>query len=295
MHPADLLEQRCQETGSRLCVGLDPHLDLLPPTLKDADPIERCRSFFLALLEALENVVPVVKPQIAFFESLGPPGYSLYFELIRAAHARGFVVIGDVKRGDIGSTARAYAEAHLGPDDGSAADFVTVNPYLGSDGIAPFLEVGRRRGRGVFVLVRTSNPSSAEFQTLRCGDDPLTTHVATQLGQWGASCRGASGLSDAGAVVGATHPDDARRLRDLLPNAPFLVPGFGAQGASAADVAAAFRADGSGAIVNSSRGVLFAWRAAQDPARWLDAAVAAARDSSRAIQEAAPARAGRGQ
>jgi len=263
MHAFDRLEQRCDELSSRVCAGLDPHPTLLPAGVAGSTEVARWRQYLCAVLEAWADVVPVVKPQIAFFEQLGPDGVALYFEVIREAHRRGMLVIGDIKRSDIGSTAAAYAAAHLGPTDGSAADLVTLNPYLGLDGIRPFLELGRQHGRGVYVLVRTSNPSSAEFQSLQVGGEPLYMTVGRTLEQWGRDALGSQGFTDVGAVVGATHPDEARVLRAALPRTHFLVPGYGAQGGTAQDVAGTFRADGRGAIVNSSRGLLFAGR--QDP------------------------------
>lgn len=288
----DRLADACDATSSRLCVGLDPHAALLPPGLPGRDGVERTRAFLLAILDAIEGVVPCVKPQIAFFEALGPAGFGLYFEVIREAHRRRLFVIGDIKRADIGSTAAAYAQAHLAPDDGSAADAVTLNPYLGFDGIGPFLEIARRRDRGVFVLARTSNASAPEFQDFAApGGEPLYLGVGRAIERWGAGHRGRRGYGDVGAVVGATHPDEGARLRSELPHAYFLVPGFGAQGASAADVARTFDASGHGAIVNSSRAILFAWKDAPDGARrFSELARDAALAASAAIRDALAAR-----
>lgn len=292
-HPFDRLDELCRSRRSALCVGLDPHLPQLPPDARGRPPVPRVRDFLFEVMGAIEGIVPCVKPQIAFFEALGPEGYALYFEVIREAHRRGFFVIGDVKRADIGSTAAAYAQAHLAPDDGSAADAVTLNPYLGIDGIAPFLDVGRKKGRGVFVLVRTSNPSGREVQdhgaTAAHEPTALYRRVGALVEQWGASHVGASGYSDVGAVVGATHPDEGALLRRELARTYFLVPGYGAQGGSAADVARTFDPRGSGAIVNSSRGILFAWKehdSTGGAARFAELARTAALDATAAIAKA---------
>jgi orotidine-5'-phosphate decarboxylase len=294
-HCFDRLADACRATKSAVCVGLDPHYEQLPPDARGLGRVKHVREFLLGVLDAIAGVVPCVKPQIAFFEELGPDGYALYFEVIREAHRRGLYVIGDVKRGDIGSTSASYARAHLGPDDGSAADAVTVNPYLGSDGIEPFLKVGRAKGRGVFVLVRTSNASAHEFQDVGSKEgpssEPLFLRVGRKLEEWGSAALGASGFTDCGAVVGATHPDEGAQLRAALPKTFFLVPGYGAQGGTAADVARTFDAKGGGAVVNSSRAILFAWKDAPDGAkRYADLARAAAVATTKAIADALAAR-----
>jgi len=290
-HVFDRLIDATRAARSRVCVGLDPHLDLLPPDEKGKGPVRHVRDFLFEVLAAVERIVPCVKPQIAFFEALGPEGYALYFDVIREAHRRGLFVIGDIKRADIGSTAAAYAKAHLAADDGSAADAVTLNPYLGLDGIEPFLKVGRTKGRGVFVLARTSNPSAKEFQGeggagAREGE-PLYMKVGRALERWGAARIGERGYGDVGAVVGATHPDEGALLRRELPRTFFLVPGFGAQGGTAADVARTFDSKGDGAIVNSSRANLFAWKDSPDGARrYTELARLAALEATKAIEQA---------
>jgi len=309
-HVFDRLSDACRATRSAVCVGLDPHYEQLPPDDKGRGPVKHVRDFLFEILGAIEGVVPCVKPQIAFFEALGPEGYALYFDVIREAHRRGFFVIGDIKRADIGSTAAAYARGHLAADDGSAADAVTLNPYLGIDGIEPFLKVGRAKGRGVFVLARTSNPSSKEFQDLGSAEhgrvasisetrdaaapvehEPLYLAVGRALEKWGAANVGRAGFTDVGAVVGATHPDEGAFLRRELPKTCFLVPGYGAQGGTAADVARTFDAKGGGAIVNSSRAILFAWKDVQDGAkRAAELARAAAIATTKAIADALAAR-----
>jgi orotidine-5'-phosphate decarboxylase len=236
-----------------LCVGLDPRLDLVPRNLRDhhgADTAAAVEEFCLRVLDIVAPIVPVVKPQSAFFEALGPPGFLALQHVVRRAKELGLVTILDAKRGDIASTAEAYAAAAFDQLD---ADALTVNPYLGRDSVEPFLARARRDGRGLFVLVRTSNPGAGLFQDLNCDGRPLYEHVAAAVRQWNA------GHGDVGAVVGATHPAELKKLRELLPDEWFLIPGYGAQGGTAADVRGGFRADGSGAIVNSSRGVTFAF------------------------------------
>jgi orotidine-5'-phosphate decarboxylase len=286
-HPFDRLQDRCRKLGSIVCAGFDPHPGDLPAAFRTDPPVTGVRRFLFAVLEALADVVPVIKPQIAFFEQLGADGIALYFELIREAHRENLLVIGDIKRSDIGSTAAAYAAAHLGPTDGSAADFVTLNPYLGLDGIAPFLEIGRKTGRGVFVLARTSNASAAELQDLVIDGVPLYERVGAAIEKWGSAWRGTHRFGDCGAVVGATHPEQLARLRAAFPSTFFLVPGFGAQGGTATDVVAAFRADDAGAVINSSRGILFAGKGRPDAdARGVELARQAAIDMNREIAAA---------
>ena len=291
-HPFDRLDELCAQRRSAVCVGLDPHYELLPPDTKGRGVLPHVRDFLHEIVDAIADVVPCVKPQIAFFEALGPDGYGLYFDVIREAHRLGFFVIGDIKRADIGSTAAAYAKAHLAPDDGSAADAVTLNPYLGSDGVEPFLKVGRAKERGVFVLARTSNASARDFQNATAaGNVPLFLAVGRSLERWGSSHVGERGFTDVGAVVGATHPDESGVLRRELAKTFFLVPGYGAQGGTAADVARTFTAAGDGAIVNSSRGILFAWKDAPDGARrYAELARAAAVEATKAIETAIASR-----
>lgn len=276
-HFADKLLAAIARAGSPVCVGLDPRVERLPEGLRGGAPVEAVRSYGLSVLDAVAGIVPAVKPQIACFEALGPGGYALYFELVRAARERGLLVIGDVKRGDIGSSAEMYARAHLAAED--APDAITVNSYLGTDGIEPFVAAGAERGKGVFALVRTSNPSGGQVQDLADADGRrVYESVAASVAAAGADERlvGGNGYSALGAVVGATYPDEARRLREIMPRQLFLVPGYGAQGASAADCAASFRPDGTGAIVNASRSVIYAFE--RDASRpWRDAVADAAR------------------
>jgi orotidine-5'-phosphate decarboxylase len=290
---ADRLRLAVEEKGSPIVVGLDPRLELLPPGLRpaggesigNADAANRLLDFNRRLLDLVAPHVPCVKPQVAFYERYGAPGYAAYVETIREARSRGLIVIGDTKRNDIGSTAAAYAEGHLGAEDG--ADALTVNPYLGSDGVEPFLEVAEREGRGVFLLVKTSNPSSGQLQDLRAPDDPIYEHVARYVRERGAELTGECGDSLLGAVVGATYPEEAARLRGLMPLATILVPGYGAQGGGARDTLPSFRSDGTGAVVNSSRGIIHAYRMeGADESRWEEAVVAAVTDMRRDLAEA---------
>jgi orotidine-5'-phosphate decarboxylase len=271
---ADRLAAAVQSKRSALVVGLDPRIESLPLAIRRAaqdavgeglSPRELAaaaiRLFDEAVIRQVAPYAVAVKPQIAFYERYGPPGLAAYEHAVTNARAAGLLVIGDVKRGDIGSTAEAYAEAHLTGD--AAADAVTINPYLGSDSVAPFVTTAARVGGGAFVLVRTSNPSARELQDLPVRGRPLHEHVAELVNAWGVELRGECGYSSVGAVVGATVPQELERLRQLMPHAWLLVPGVGAQGATAADVAAAFDRSGLGALVNSSRGILYAFR---DPA-----------------------------
>jgi orotidine-5'-phosphate decarboxylase len=262
-HFADRLLAAIEKKDAPVCVGVDPRPDMLPEAFGGG--IEALRRWCGEVLEIVAPYAAAVKPQIAYFEAWGGgepfAGLAVYAEVVRLARRLGLLVIGDAKRNDIGSTAEAYAAAHLtGP---AAVDAVTVNGYLGADGIRPFVDVARETGRGLFVLARTSNPSAAAIQDFAdAGGKTLYEHMAGQIAELGAAEElvGASGYSCVGAVVGATYPAEARRLREIMPRQIFLVPGYGAQGATAADCAAAFHADGSGAIVNAARSVIYAHR-----------------------------------
>ncbi len=261
---ADRLLAAIEEKHSPVCVGLDPVFDRLPETLGangagEAAQLDAIEDFCRQVLDVVAPIVPAVKPQSAYFEVYRGEGVKLYFELVRQAKDLGLLVIGDLKRNDIGSTAAAYAAAHLAGD--AAPDAITVNGYLGADGVDPFVEVAERDGKGVFVLVRTSNPSAACVQDFADASgrkfyEQMAENVAAIGGRQ--ELIGRSGYSCVGAVVGATYPDEARRLREIMPQQLFLVPGYGAQGATAKDGAAAFKNDGTGAIVNASRSVLYA-------------------------------------
>ena len=279
VHFADRLCAAIDDKGSAVVVGLDPRPDSLPPYLLAACRAELGESteavaealwrFNRGIIDAVHDVVPAVKPQLAFYERYGVAGLKAYARTANHAKDAGLLVIADGKRNDIGSTAGAYAEAFLGTarvfDQSVASDFtadaLTVNPFLGRDGIQPFVDCARQHGRGVFVLVKTSNPSAGELQDLQIDGQPLYERLGAWVETWGASSRGRSGYSSVGAVVGATWPEQAARLRALMPHTLFLVPGYGAQGATAADVACCFDARGHGALINASRSIIFAWRA----------------------------------
>ncbi len=264
MHFADELLRKIEEKKSPLCLGLDPHFHLIPDHLKKdgVKPAQSILTFLTGIIEAVHDLVPCVKIQTAFFEIFGSAGIEALEKTSLFAKEKGLFVILDGKRNDIGSTAEAYAEAYLG--NFRPYDALTVNPYLGSDGIIPFIEKCDANGKGIFILVKTSNPSGGEFQDLSVGDELLHEHVARKVAIWGRNSVGASGFSSIGAVVGATYPDELKLLRKDMAAQIFLVPGYGAQGGSAEDVAPAFYKGGKGAIVNSSRGILFAYRDAKE-------------------------------
>lgn len=257
-----------------LCVGLDPRWESLPVIIKTrfADGTlngiaKAYEAFCLKVIQIVARRVPIIKPQAAFFEACGPAGFTALQNVMRAAKLAGLMTILDSKRGDIASTASAYAEASLSGVrlEGRTlpvwdADALTVNPYLGEDAVQPFLESARVSSKGVFILVRTSNPGSGLFQNLISDGKPLYRHVAEAVDRWNAPTIGETGFGNVGAVVGATHPNELSELRKFLLNSWLLVPGFGAQGGKADDVKPAFLEGGLGAIVNSSRGVTFPFR-----------------------------------
>lgn len=264
--------RRC---GNPVLVGIDPRIDWLPEGFLVGSPTgpagrgAALTAFHEALLDVVATRVAAVKFQAAFFERMGSEGLAALAAGMEAARRRGLIVILDGKRNDIGSTAEAYADAYLGGSEGSgdgnrpwAADALTVNPYLGSDGIAPFVEIAARAQRGVFVLVRTSNPSAGEFQDLVCQGKPVYRHVAERVAAWALPHRDESNYSLLGAVAGATYPEELAELREAMPGVMLLVPGYGSQGGTARDVAAAFDTQGGGALVNNSRGLVYAYRQA---------------------------------
>lgn len=294
---ADRLETAIRRAGNPCLVGLDPHADHLPeefalvrdPKASRADRARACADFLCAILEVAAGKVPAVKPQSAFFELYGPEGAQAWERVVRTARRAGMIVIGDVKRGDIDTTARAYARAFLegesAADREHVCDAVTVNPYLGTDSITPFLESCKKADAGLYVLVRTSNKDSKLIQDLeivrRDGSGAPTTskvyeRVADSVVAWGRELTGTCGLSSVGAVVGATHPDELTALRARMPTTPFLIPGYGAQGAGAKEIVGGFLPKGRGALVNSSRGILFASKQPQyRELHWKDAAARA--------------------
>jgi orotidine-5'-phosphate decarboxylase len=274
IHFADRLSAAIRAKGNAVCVGLDPRWDMLPLEIRrrhaggNLDGMAAAfEEFCLRLLELVAPLVPVVKPQSAFFEACGPAGMATLQKVLGRASDLGLITILDSKRNDIASTAEAYADAALAGvlHDGKrlavwGADALTVNPYLGRDAVEPFLKSARLCQGGVFVLVRTSNKGAGQFQDLPCAGKPLYQHVAEAVAAWTGENIGQFGYGDVGAVVGATHPAELAQLRQLLPHVYFLVPGYGAQGGSGRDVAAAFRPDGLGAIINSSRGIIAAFQ-----------------------------------
>jgi orotidine-5'-phosphate decarboxylase len=254
---ADRLTAATRACGAPLCVGLDPFPDRIPALFGDArGDVRAVADFCEAILERVAGKCAAVKPQIGLFEPYGPEGVEIARALTASARARGLPVILDAKRGDIGTTAEGYARASLGPAPGFDADCVTVNPYLGLDSIEPFLAVAEARGKGVAVLVRTSNPGARDVQDLVVDGAPLWTRVADMLEPAMARLMSSSGWSNLMVVAGATWPEEARRLRTILPKTLFLVPGYGAQGASAADALAGL-VGGFGGVVSASRSVLY--------------------------------------
>lgn len=256
MNFADRLVSAARQKDSVVVLGIDPQLDAPDaPAIPNGYTLTR---FCCEIVEACARSAIAVKPQLAFYEARGLEGMRAFCEVVKLARKLGLITIADAKRGDIGTTSAAYAEAFLGDGD-FACDAVTVNPYQGSDALMPFI-AKVKNGRGVFVLVKTSNPSSGEFQDLDAPSRPIWESVAARVNGWGSDYVGSSGLSPVGAVVGATYPVQARRARELMPAATILVPGYGAQGGTAADAVASARADGSGFIVNASRSLMYAYR-----------------------------------
>jgi len=272
-HFADLLMSAIDAKQSRLVVGLDPRLEMIPedirePALKASGSVrgaaaEMILNFNQVVIDIIAPYVPAVKVQVAFYEAYGPPGYRAYEDTLKYAADRKLVVIGDVKRSDIGSTAAAYAQAHLGVsmlDDQVVhhghAHAITLVPWFGWEGIEPFLRVARDHHKGLFVMTRSSNPSAHDLQGSPDDPDPMYLRAASKVSEWGADFLGERGYSAVGAVVGATFKEDIPRLRERMPHTLFLLPGYGAQGATAADVAAAFDANGHGAVIAASRSII---------------------------------------
>ncbi len=270
------LAEKIKKSHAPICVGLDPMLSYIPEhilkkaygefgeTLEGA--AEAVWQYNKAIIDATYDLIPAVKPQVAMYEQFGIEGLKVFQRTIEYCHEKDLVVIGDVKRGDIGSTSAAYAAGHLGKVQvGSQAysafdeDFITVNPYLGTDGVKPFIDVCKEEKKGIFILVKTSNPSSGEFQDRLIDGRPLYEWVGEMVAKWGEAHMGDS-YSYIGAVVGATYPETGKILRKIMPKSFILVPGYGAQGATGADLAHFFQEDGLGAIVNSSRGIIAAYK-----------------------------------
>lgn len=252
-HFADSLTARTLKT-SPVCVGLDPVLSKLPEGIEKTPA--GVATFCRGIIDATAEFACCIKPQLAYFEVLGWEGMKIFWEIAGYAKTKDLLVIADGKRNDIGSTCEAYAEAYLGKN--SPVDALTVSPYLGSDGIMPFVQAAVANDKGLFVLVKTSNASSGELQDLPVGDEVVHEHLAQLVEGWGAQHLGKTNLSCVGAVVGATYPEEMKYLRTLMPHIPFLIPGYGAQGGTAEDVKYGFIPDGTGAIVNASRSIIYA-------------------------------------
>lgn len=293
---ADRILDAVDAKQSALVVGIDPSLDRLPrPILEAAEAAGGNRHeiagralarFGIDLLQATAPYAAAIKPQLAYFERHGSYGIRAFEEIVREARQCGLLVIADGKRNDIGSTAEAYADAYLGADGPLSVDALTINAYLGSDGVEPFLKQCREHGRGVFVLVKTSNPSSGQFQDLVVDDEPVYCRVGRAVEAWGQPI-GRRGFGSAGAVVGATYPSQLDELRRLMPHALFLVPGYGAQGGTADDVVPAFASEsGYGALINSSRGIMYAYETDAQASSHTEAQLRAAQAARDAINEA---------
>ncbi len=294
-HFADRLLAAVRQKRTPVLVGLDPRAESLPPGLLAGEGYEAVAKAYIAfcrgVIDVVADLVPAVKPQAAFFEQLGPPGMRALKEVIDYAAARGLLVILDGKRNDIGSTAMGYAQAYLGRGAKSAwgCDALTVSPYLGDDSLTPFVETARQRGAGIFVLVKTSNPGGKRFQDIAAEGRSVYRHVAEYVESLAAETVGVGGYGVVGAVIGATYPAQLAELRQAMPHTWFLIPGFGAQGGTAKDCATAFDPQGGGAIVNNSRGIIFAhalpiYRERFGNARWQAAVEAATRDMIEQLQ-----------
>lgn len=294
----DQLCKKIRETNAPIVVGLDPMLEYIPRHLLDRayaefgetleGAAEAVWQYNKGIIDAVYDLIPAVKPQIAMYEQFGVEGVKVFQKTVAYCKSKGLIVIGDIKRGDIGSTSAAYATGHLGTiqigrNRYSAfdEDFATVNPYLGSDGVKPFIDVCSQEKKGLFILVKTSNPSSGEFQDRLIDGRPLYEIVGEKVAEWGQEHMG-SEYSYIGAVVGATYPEQGKVLRELMPKAFILVPGYGAQGGKGSDLVHFFREDGLGAIVNSSRGIIAAYRQPQyasfGPENYADASRKAVQD-----------------
>ena len=270
------LTAKIQKTKAPIVVGLDPMLNYIPKHIQEKafkefgetleGAAEAIWQFNKEIVDKTYDLIPAVKPQIAMYEQFGIPGIMAFKKTVDYCKSKDLVVIGDIKRGDIGSTSAAYATGHIGKVQIGAnkiapfdEDFVTLNPYMGADSITPFIDVCKEEKKGLFILVKTSNPSSGDFQDQMVGDRPVYELVGEKVAQWGETCMGAD-YSYVGAVVGATYPEMGKTLRKIMPKAYILVPGYGAQGGQGKDLVHFFNEDGLGAIVNSSRGIIAAYK-----------------------------------
>lgn len=301
---------KIRQTGAPIVVGLDPMMKFIPRQIQQAayaqcgetleGAAEAIWQYNKGIVDAIYDLIPAVKPQIAMYEQFGIPGIIAFKKTVDYCKEKGLVVIGDVKRGDIGSTSEAYAVGHLGKVQvgeksyyGFDEDFATVNPYLGSDGVKPFIKVCQEEKKGIFVLVKTSNPSSGELQDKLVDGKPIYELVGEQVAAWGQECMGDE-YSYVGAVVGATYPEQGKILRKVMPKAFILVPGYGAQGGKGKDLVHFFNEDGLGAIVNSSRGIIAAYQqekyASFGPEGFGEAARSAVEDMREDIRQALESR-----
>ncbi len=273
----DALIQKIKETNNPTVVGLDPRLDFVPEHIKEEAYDQYGKTlkgaaqsyvmFNKAIIDEVHDLIPAVKPQVAMYEQLGAEGIAAYIETINYAKNKGLVIIGDIKRSDIASTATSYAQGHIGlveVEDQKfevyKEDFITLNPFLGIDSVEPYFEACKERDKGLFLLVKTSNPNSGQIQDLRVENQFMYEYIGQLVSEWGKDMIGQYGFSKIGAVVGATHKEQGIALRKQMPHTFFLVPGYGAQGATAEDLAGCFNQDGLGSIVNSSRGIIAAYK-----------------------------------
>lgn len=273
----DRLVEEITKKDCNIVVGLDPRLESIPEGLRSkytkqyGETLKAVGEMFYnfnkGIIDSVYDIVPAVKPQIAFYEMYGVEGLNAYKKTCEYAKQKGLIVVGDVKRGDIGSTSRAYSTAFLGKStigessyNSFYSDSITINPYLGDDCIKEFIDDMERYNKGIFILVKTSNPSSDQIQNIISQEKPIYEHVAGIVRDWGVERIGKYGYNSVGAVVGATYPETLKRLRKLMPATFFLVPGYGAQGAGAEDIKDSFNDDGLGSLINSSRGIIFAYK-----------------------------------
>lgn len=270
----DILIEKIKETQNPTVIGLDPRYEILPKVVTDKYPqtLEGVRSAIIeynkSIIDEIHDIIPAIKPQIAFYEMYGIPGLKAFAETCKYAKEKGMVVIADIKRGDIGSTAQGYSNAYLGKTKIGEQevslydiDFITVNPYMGTDCVQPFIEDCKKYGKGIFVLVKTSNPSSGELQDLKLEQgQEIYKQVASLVEKWGEELRGNYGYSSISAVVGATYPKQLEELRKFAEHTFFLIPGYGAQGGKAKDIALGFDKNGLGGIINNSRGLMCAYK-----------------------------------
>ena len=274
MNAIDRLINKIKETNNPTVIGLDPRYELLPKCVLEKYPntldgvSQAIVEYNKALIDETYDVIPAVKPQIAFYEMFGIPGMKAFEETCKYAKQKGMIVIADIKRGDIGSTAQGYSNAYLGKtkigekeESIFDVDFVTVNPYMGTDCVKPFIEDCKKYGKGIFILVKTSNPSSGELQDVKLENgEEVYVKVSKLVEEWGKDLRGEYGYSSIAAVVGATYPKQLKQIREIAPHTYFLIPGYGAQGGKAEDIALGFDKNGLGGIVNASRSLMCAYK-----------------------------------